>query len=346
MLKTLVQLLLTPLPSCLRTPVYRCLGARIHRRARITAFTVLVADRIEMGPEARIGTLTIIYGPATFEMGAYAAIASLCIIHGPAALKLGPRAYVGVGSMIDLHAPVTLGEFTGLGPGCIVTTHGIFWPSTWGCRRRIAAIALGDMVWVAYGCRIGPGVTVASWTLVLPNSTLAQPVVHSATVFDSGVERRSFPLALVRHPVTRAWLAEHIRELVETLYQERLRPRGYSLRAAGEQSVVLEKGRRRVTIHFGEPPETLEGGTRHWCFGYDLSESTLTGREGVEALDFRWLLHTPRPSRLLAAAIAFFGYGWGLRFADSRYRHHFAPPPPMADDEPEKDPPVGPPERP
>jgi len=89
MLRTLAQLLLTPLPSCCKVPLYRLLGARTRFAAHIGAFTVLAADAIELGPEARIKPLTLIFGLKRLHMGAYAGISNLCVINGSATFSHG-----------------------------------------------------------------------------------------------------------------------------------------------------------------------------------------------------------------------------------------------------------------
>ena len=69
LVKKLLQLFLTPLPSCMKVPIYRMLGAKIASGATIAPMTVCVADQIEMGPRAKIKPLSIIYSPCRLELG-------------------------------------------------------------------------------------------------------------------------------------------------------------------------------------------------------------------------------------------------------------------------------------
>ncbi len=333
MLRTLVQLLLTPMPSCLKVPIYRLMGARIDSRAHIGALAVVSAKEIEMGPGAVIKPLTLIIGLKRLSLGPYTAISNLCVINGPASLVLAARAQIGAGCMIDLHADVTLGEFSGLGPGCMFMTHGVYWPVTWGCNCKVAPIEVEPFVWITFGVRVGPGVKVAGESLVLPGSTLSRNVKQSTILYDDGLHRETLPFYLVRRGMSRAELEGMIRELARGLATDESCPLGFTLVEETESVLTLRRKGKTVRIHLFEPvTPTDRDGAIHWRFGYDL-EAALEVTNGVEALDFRQLWHSRHPSRLLRKVTHWMRYRYGVRFADIRDRGLFKVfPPPLTDE--------------
>lgn len=326
-MKRLVQVLLTPLPSCLKVPLYRLLGARIHRTARIAAFSVLVADEIELGPHAQIKPLTVILGPERVSMGAYSGISNLCVIHGGSALSLGPRSYIAAGCMVDLHAPIRLGEYSALGPRCVAMTHAIFWPPTWGLPHRIAPISIGDLVWVASNCTISAGVEIGSRCFIMANSAVSKSVPEGGMIYDVGPRRTAFPFHLMQKAVTESALRRQILDMAESYHKDRLQGRGYTLTTEGDR-YILGNGRQTITIRFFDRPTRPGRRANEWWFGYDYEDELLAAPSGPAVLDFRRLLHSPSATSGMRDAVRYFKSTWGLWFADARYRDRFSLQPP------------------
>lgn len=63
LLKKLVQLLISPLPSAIKVPIHRLPGASFAEGAGFAPLVVFVADEIDLGPHAQIKPLSIIYRP-------------------------------------------------------------------------------------------------------------------------------------------------------------------------------------------------------------------------------------------------------------------------------------------
>jgi acetyltransferase-like isoleucine patch superfamily enzyme len=321
-LKSLVQLLLTPLPAVLKTPLYRLLGARIATGAHIAAFTVVVADQIELGPHAVIKALTMIVGLHELRIGAYAMISNLCVINGRSRLVLGPRGVIAPGCLIDVREPVTIGEYSGLGPRCTLMTHGTFWPCAWGYRAKSGPIELEPLVWVTFNCSIGPQVRIASHTFVLPGSGIYGNVPESCVLADSALGRKTFPLAMIRQPVTRAGLQAHWREFLNEYHAAQLAPRGWALEERAP-AFVLRSREREIRVDFFTPsgadkPRRGE----HWLFGYGADEAVLRNA-ALGCLDFRSLLYSAHASRMLRDCAAYYRSTRGGRFADFRHRDCF-----------------------
>ncbi len=339
-LKTLAQLALTPLPSFLKVPAYRAMGARIGPGARIAPFAVLAADDIELGPMARVKPLTAIVGPARFRLGAYAGISNLCVINGPASFEMGPRSFMGPGCMVDLDAPVTIGEHSGISPRTTILTHGIFLPSTWGFRRKIGPVTIGNLAWITNNCKIAAGVKIADGVVVLPNSVINADVDTRCLLHDTSLKRTSFSIHLLQKRLTRRWLDAHMSELTDALCAECLEPAGWRTTREGERIVLERSGFRwaidRVPCGTSASPPPRDGGTfqEKWLFGAGLSDDFMLNEDGVQVLDFLRVFHSSNAGRVLRRAMRYFQHSWGLRFADFRWREHFRlVPPPIADDD-------------
>jgi len=332
--KNILQALLTPLPSCLKVPAYRLLGAKIGPGVRIAPFAVLVAGEIDIGPMARIKPLTLITGLSSITMGAYAGISNLCVINGPSSLRIGPRSFIGPDCMIDLDESVTIGEYSGVSPRTTILTHGIFFPASWGYRRKIGPVVIGDLVWISNNCKIGAGVNIASETVILPNSTVNSDVKSSCMLHDSSLKRTHFSIHLMKKRLSRERMEQFIAEVTTALCEECFEARGWhSTQEAGR--TILQRGRRQLVIEqvrqaVPSPAERPSGET--WLFGYELGDAALAGSGGVQALDFLRLLHSPNASGLLRTATRYFQHSWGLRFADWRYREYFRLSPPSFDE--------------
>lgn len=338
-LKALAQFLLTPLPSCLKVAAYRALGARIGRGARIAPFAVLVARDIELGPMAKIKPLTVITGLSRFRLGAYAGISNLCVLNGPASFEMGPRSFMGPGCMVDLDESVTIGEHSGISPRTTILTHGIFLPSTWGYRRKIGPVSIGNLVWVTNNCKIAAGVRIADGVVVLPNSVINAAIEGPCLLYDTSLKRTRFSIHLLQKRVTRRWLDEFVAELTEALCRECLAPLGWRWRREGDRT-ILERHGTRIAIdplRQSRPADRLhdEDGryAQHWLFGCDVPAEIMSGQTRAQALDFRQILYSTQAGSILMKATRYFQHSWGLRFADHRDRECFRLlPPPIVED--------------
>jgi acetyltransferase-like isoleucine patch superfamily enzyme len=328
LLKKMVQFMLTPLPSCLKKPIYRLLGAKIGPGATIAPLTICVSDRIELGPHAKIKPLSIIYSPRELCVGAYAVIGNLSVIHGPGAFRLGPRSYISAGGMIDLYRDVVVGEFTAFGPRCTLMTHGLFWPASWGLARKIGGISVGDLSWVANNCTITADVKIGSRVMVMAGSVVTKDIDGPGMVSDVPRNRTVLPYHRVQKTVTEAQLRKLIDEVSLAGFDEVLRPAGWSLERR-ENLWEMRKRGRLIRIRFFENVENRPNAPdADWFFGFNYDDRTLSGEHGAAVLDFLRLLHTPRPERMLKRWLEYFRHMWGIRFADYRYRGCFNVMPP------------------
>ena len=265
--KRLVQALLFPFGSWLKVPIYRAMGATIGEGAEIAAFSVLMADKIEMGPGAQIKPFSLIVNLSRFQLGAYSMISSFVIIHGTESFSAKGRAHVGPGNFIDVSADVELGEFAGLAPRVTIMSHHSHRPDTWGYYNLRAPVVIGDLVSVGFNTKIGHGVTIADGTQVVPNSTVLKSIKSSSLCFDSPLKRIVMPVRMgTRGKVTREMVENFIRESALTWARKAMAPKGY--RTEEEPGGFFLIGRRKTfRIHFFEIGDSVETSTTHFLFG-------------------------------------------------------------------------------
>lgn len=317
----MLQVLLTPLPSAIKVPLYRLLGARIGDGATIAAFTVLVADEIDLAPDSYVRSLSLI-GPLTsLKMGVGAGIGSFCLIHGflnGAALTLGARSYIVSTNVIDVSADVTLGEYAALAPRVVIMTHAVHEPAPWGYKPRVQPVIIGDLASIGFGTKIGPGVSIASRAKIIPNSTILQDIGEAGLIFDSPLRRLEFPLSLVQQDMGDETLTSLMREAA-IAYLQSIKGSSETI-DEGAGWVALKSGRSPLVIAIGDDiPDDAPAGKK-WLFGFDLPESVMTGAEGCKAIDFRHILHSSNTDRRLMRLCTFLRLNYGMRMVNYKYR--------------------------
>lgn len=329
--KRIVQLLLTPLPSFLKIPIYRLLGARIAKGATIAPLTILLADSITLGPYTQIKPLSIVVG-RKIELEAYAGISNLCVINGNSDLHLAARAAIGPGCMVDLHAPVTLGEYSALGPRTSLMTHGTFWPTAWGYRNKQAPVEIGDFVWVASDCFIEPGIKIGSQSMIMSATNITRNIKESLIVFScdtpTSTMRSNVPLALFKKPLTVEFRKKYLQEMLKHFYNDILKDRGYQLRLEQDYS-VYEKDNKSIGIFFDSlKPEQTAGLDQVWLWGYGLDEKYFSDKSKI-CFDFHTLLAQGNKSKAYKLAIKYSRSRWGNTFIDYTVRgsSQLTPPP-------------------
>jgi len=331
-LKFCIQFLLTPLPSLLKVPVYRLLGAKIGRDTKISAFTVLISDHIVIEPGARIKIFTLIFGLHKFELGAYATISNFCIINGDNYFFLGARGYIAPFCIIDVRDNVIISECSGLGPRSTIMTHGVFLPASWGYTAKFAPVKLGKLVWVAFNCKIGPGVTINDDVFILPNSGVCTDIKNKGVIYDQADARKTFPICMVRKKITKSYILSFLKNIITNFVKDKL----HNWQVDFDQDVCLISSSKKnysVLISFFGWNKNIKNERQYsecWLFGFDIKdeEIALLSTENIQFLDFRWILYSSNVSRLLKKAINYFRSHDGLRFANVVYRDHFKIDPP------------------
>jgi len=161
-----------------RVLLNRVLGYRIHRTARI-GFSMILVDKLEMGPRSRIANLTVCKGLALLQMGEWSSIGNLNQITGFPAydtsyfsaerdrrpeLILGRHAAVTERHIIDCTNSVRIGDFaTFAGYRSLILTHNLDLHES---RQTSQPVAIGDY------CFVGTCSIILSGTALPDHSVL------------------------------------------------------------------------------------------------------------------------------------------------------------------------------
>lgn len=327
--KHLLQLISTPLPSFLRKIIYRMTGAEIGRDAVISPFSVLLADKIRIGPRAEIKPFSLIAIPSEFEMGAYSVLSNFTILHGRANFYLGPRAHLGAQCLVDLSDSVHIGEYSGLAPRVVIMTHNVHRPVSWGYKENLKSpVIIEDMVSIGFNTKICHGVTIPSETKVIPGSIILKSILSSSMIYDSPLKRLCLPLSFSKNmKITAEFVETCIMNAAKLLCSELWSGKGITVEKEADYFMV-KNGSRKLKIHFFKLSDKLPGKGRNWLFGYNFDDIIFQNATDYCVLDFTRLLYSSNSDRELLKAAVILRQREGYRFADFKDRECFKLKPP------------------
>ena len=310
----LIQALLTFLPSAIKIPIYRLLGAEIGPGAKIGVLTFVAAKKIKLGPGCKIAPLTIIVGLRELQVDAFATIGYLTIANGPGRLHLACRAHLGSLCMLDLTDDISIGEYTGIGPRTTFITHTIQRPESWGYKSTRAPIVVGDMVHGGSNVMIGQGVNVASDVLLMPGSIILKEIKSNGLVFVTPDRTLALPQMFAKKTkLTSADLSEYIKKAIQVL-----------------ENAKLEVPTPYIVPYGGEAPSLAKLRQGSWIWGANLPDEVFARAEGKYfVLDFYRLLSTEQNSKAAKKAMLVLKKTQGYRFLPFTYRGEskLVPPP-------------------
>ena len=329
--KGIVQLLLTPLPSFLKIPILKLLGAKIGKGVVISPLVVLLAKNINLDSNSYIKPLTIISGLTELKLGAYAGISNLCVINGTDSLNLGPRSFISAGCMIDVHSEIIIGEYSAIGPRSTIMTHGIFFPTSWGYSKKKEALEIGDLVWISNNCKIGAGVKIVSNSFILPNSMISKNIDSSAIIFDDSINRKSFPIYLVSRKISKKWIKEYIKRVIRAYYEDQLQNLGYKIKEY-EQQIILVRKHKNIVIHLFDKPKDIDNIHQNWYFSFNLNNEIFGDNYSMQIIDFLKLYHSSNINKTFNKVLKYLYHEWVLKIADIKYKNRFKLNPPAVED--------------
>jgi acetyltransferase-like isoleucine patch superfamily enzyme len=196
MFRQLLQIIAFFLPPPLNVWTHRIAGAKIGRHVSIHPGVLILAQKVEIGSEAKIKLGTMIY-VRTFKFGRKSLIGFFTLARGDSDLIIGDRCTIGPKNMIRCDREVILGNYTGIGAGCYLYTHGCFLPVTEGYRATFGPIQIKDKAWISMRGTIGPGVTVEEGTMVMPGTVLIESISSKRLVAGNPAKLSNIPAFLV-----------------------------------------------------------------------------------------------------------------------------------------------------
>ncbi len=181
MIKRALSALCLFLPSSLTCWVFRLLGHKIGRNARIPFLTYVHADEIQLGNDVDIRPFVFI-SVNKLAIGSNSIVSFGTQIKGDKAFETGDNCFLGVHCLINCEEDVTFGFYSGLGPRCTAYTHGSFLPVTQGYPARFEKVVLEDYVWTGMEVTLLPGTHVESNCIIAPGVVLDSRVKANSLV--------------------------------------------------------------------------------------------------------------------------------------------------------------------
>jgi acetyltransferase-like isoleucine patch superfamily enzyme len=183
--KALLSIILFFFPWPLRRwALTRLFGYQIHATARI-GFSMILVDKLEMGPRSRIANLTVCKGLALLQMGEWSSIGNLNQITGFPAndrsyfgadrdrrpeLILGRHSAVTERHIIDCTDSVRIGDFaTFAGYRSQILTHSLDLDEL---RQTAKPVAIGDYCFVGTGSILLSGTALPDYSVLGAGSLL------------------------------------------------------------------------------------------------------------------------------------------------------------------------------
>lgn len=197
-MKTVLAVLLSALPSFLRVPILRMMGAKIGARVKLGLFSILIADQIELddqvlvsplalvkarqiklGKRVRIGSLSIV-STGKLVLGDDTKISKLAIVTGHinqhSELITGKRCWIFPFCWIDTTRQVHMEDEVGVGGATYIFTHGSWQSVLDGFPVAFGPVVLKRNVWLPWRVFILPNVTIGEYCTIAAGSVVNKSI--------------------------------------------------------------------------------------------------------------------------------------------------------------------------
>ena len=181
-------------------------GYKIHPTARI-GFSIICPDRLEMGPGARIGSMTVCKGPHLVKLDEHSFIGNLNWISGfprgdksffgeevdrQPELRLGSHAAITNRHLIDCTHSIQIGRFTTFaGARSQMLTHSI---DLYRCKQASKPIRIGDYCFIGTGCVLLGGSAIPDYSVLGASSVLNKHFTETHFLYAGNPARAIKPL--------------------------------------------------------------------------------------------------------------------------------------------------------
>lgn len=168
-------------PSRISVFLLRLMGFHIGRNVKISFFSYLNADKIELGNDVEIRVFCFI-SAGYLKLGNSTVLSYGSLIKGIKGFVTGDNCFVGTQSIIHCDEEVRLGFYSSVGVRNKVYTHGSFLPSTMGFPVKFAPIIIEDYVWIGMNVSITAGAYIESNCIIQPNVAVSWRVPQNSIV--------------------------------------------------------------------------------------------------------------------------------------------------------------------
>ena len=181
MIKVIISALCILLPSFATRVLYRLLGHKIGKSAKIPLLSYIYANEMEIGNDVDIRPFVFIR-VNKLSIGNNSIVSFGTQIKGDKSFITKGNNFIGAHCLINCEEDVRLGFYSGFGPRCTVYTHGSFLPVTKGYPARFEEVVLEDYVWIAMEVKILPGTYIEENCVINPGVVLKSRIKSNSLV--------------------------------------------------------------------------------------------------------------------------------------------------------------------
>lgn len=181
MIKEILSACSILLPSFATRVIFRLLGHKIGKNAKIPFLSYIYADEIEIGNDVHIRPFAFIR-VNKLSIGNNSIVSFGTQIKGEKGFFTKGNNFIGAHCLINCEEDVRMGFYSGVGPRCTVYTHGSFLPVTKGYPTKFEKVVLEDYVWIAMAVTILPGTYIESNCIINPGVVLKSRIKSNTLV--------------------------------------------------------------------------------------------------------------------------------------------------------------------
>jgi len=289
-------------------------GYKVSFQAKLSPFSIIFAKDVLIEANARIGSFTIIAGLKSLKMGSSSSISRFTYVSGSGSLNMKNRAFIGSRCILNTNCgDIQLGEYSALSPRSTIITHGTFLPVTHGYSFKNKGVSIGDYTWIMQNTSIGPGVKIGSNIIVLPGSLVVKEVKDNTVIYDTPVERKTFPMGIFKKELTIDNLENLIKEITISFMENLVKMKRIISYTHQENEIQIKSKKQNLIIYFKKP--TLNCVVQNSCYFSHNVDSKIIESIKVFVLDFSNLscsnVSTPK---ILSGYNEYMFYHYGLKF--------------------------------
>jgi len=200
------SIFLALLPSFIHVNIRRILGSKIGKGSRIKIGTIIIADKLTLGENVKIGPFSYIkaeeilvgdnsiikslsiISTRIIKFGKYVHIAPLAIIMSEftenSKISIGDHSRIFPYCWLDTGEGITIGKQSGVGTHSFIYTHGVWSDYLNGAPINYGPVVISDNVWIPTRVSILPNVEIGKNTIIGANSIVNKSI--SENVFVAG----------------------------------------------------------------------------------------------------------------------------------------------------------------
>ena len=247
-------------------------------------------------------------------MDSSSSISRFTYISGSGSLKMKNRAFIGSRCILNTNCgDIELGEYSAISPRSTIITHGTFLPVTHGYSFKNKGVSIGNYTWIMQNTSIGPGVKIGSNIIVLPGSVVVKEVQDNSVVYDTPVDRKTFPMSIFKKELTINNLENLIKEITISFMEYLIKNKRITSYNHTKNEIKIKSKKQNLVIYFNRP--AINFTDQNSCYFTHNIDSKIMHSNKVFILDFYNLtcsnVSTPK---ILTGYNEYMFYHYGLKF--------------------------------